>query len=444
MEKSGKTNIKIIQKRVKGLSSFIEISRIINSTLDLGELLGIVMKIAKQVIRAEASSLMLIDEQAGELVYEVALGSKGKEVKKKFRLKIGQGIAGWVAKYQRPLLVKDVTKDRRFFGKPDQTTGFKTKSILCVPMKVRGKIIGVLQAINPLDREMFDQEDIDLFTAFASQAAIAIANARMHKDILEKQKVEQELAIASQIQQNFLSGTYPKVDGISLYARSIPAREIGGDFYDFIKLDRNCLGIVIGDVSGKGVPAALYMVKTMTELRNQASQFRQPDKLLHSVNNILVKKTMRGMFVTLIYMVLDAKKKTISFSNAGHLSPVFLDIPSRKISLLEKARSLPLGILPDVEYTKTEIDIKGNKLLLAYTDGIIEARNKKSVEFSLQRLKKMIKKKEAGSLPVKATVNFLIDEVLDFSREVVQHDDLTALAIRIVESRKKNKKIENE
>jgi sigma-B regulation protein RsbU (phosphoserine phosphatase) len=428
MKKTAKTEIRSIEKRVKDLSSLIEVSRVINSTLDLGKLLDIVMKIAKKVIRAEASSLMLIDEQARELVYEVALGSKGKEVKKKFRLKIGQGIAGWVAKYQKPLLVKDVTKDPRFFSRPDKTTGFKTRSILCVPMKVRDRTIGVLQAINPRQRDMFSQEDTDLFNAFASQAAIAIANARMHRDILQNQRVEQELAIASQIQQNFLPRVYPRLGNISLYARSIPAREIGGDFYDFISLDRDCLGIVIGDVSGKGVPAALYMVKTMTELRNQVNEFRQPDRLLSMVNNILVKKSMRGMFVTLIYLVLNAREKTVTFSNAGHLSPIFLDLPSKKASLLENARSLPLGIIPDVKYDKAEIDIRGDKLLVLYTDGINEARNRKSKEFTLLRLNKVIKEK---SFTAKDAVNSIIGAIADFSKGVKQHDDLTVLALRM-------------
>ncbi|MEA3560732.1 MAG: GAF domain-containing SpoIIE family protein phosphatase [Candidatus Omnitrophota bacterium] len=430
MKRVTKVEIKVIQRRVKDLSSLIEVSRVINSTLDLTELLDIVMKIAKKVMRAEASSLMLIDEQAKELVYEVALGSKGKEIKKKFRLKIGQGIAGWVAKYRKPLLVKDVTKDPRFFGKPDKTTGFKTRSILCVPMNAKDKTIGILQAINPLDRTMFSEEDTDLFTAFASQAAVAITNARMHRDILEKQKVEQELAIAHKIQQSFLPAGYPKVEGISLYARSIPAREIGGDFYDFIRLDKDCLAVVMGDVSGKGVPAALYMVKTITEIRNQVSEFRRPDRLLSAVNNILVNKAMRGMFVTVVYMVLNTKKKTVVFSNAGHLSPLFLNIPSGKTSLLEKSRSLPLGIISNAEYTKTEIDIKGDNLLFIYTDGVTEARDKNSSEFTIGRLKKVIKQARSTGLTAKSAVNFTIDKVLDFSKGAVQHDDLTALAVR--------------
>jgi len=428
MKNDRQDGLKFLRKRVRDLSSLIEVSRVVNSTLDLAKLLDITMKIARKVMRAEASSLMLIDEGTNELVYEVALGKKGKEIKKMFRLKMGQGIAGWVAKNKRPLLVKDVSKDPRFFNRPDKTTGFKTRSILCVPMKVKDKTIGILEAINPLGRSAFNNEDTDLFNAFASQAAVAIVNARMHNQMMEKQRVEQELAVASQIQQNFLPRVYPKSNGISIYAQSIPAREIGGDFYDFLKLDNDSLAIAIGDVSGKGVPAALYMVKAMTELRNHASEFSGPDEVLSAVNNILVKESMRGMFVTLLYTILNFRNRTITFSNAGHLSPMLLDVPSKKIIPLNEARNIPLGIAPGIKYDKAELDLRGDKLLTLYTDGIIEARNNRAKEFGIQRLKEVMRRK---NLSAKSAVNSIIREVSDFSKGVLQHDDLTILAARI-------------
>ncbi len=428
MKKNRQDELKFFRKRVKDLSSLIEISRIVNSTLDLAKLLDIVMKIAKKVMRAEASSLMLIDDETNELVYEVALGKKGKELKKMFRLKMGQGIAGWVAKNKRPLLVRDVTKDPRFFNRPDKTTGFKTRSILCVPMKVKDKTIGILEAINPLDRDMFNDEDTDLFSAFASQAAIAIANARMHTQMLEKQRVEQELAVASQIQQNFLPRLCPKLDGLSVYAQSIPAREIGGDFYDFLKLDDNSLAIAIGDVSGKGVPAALYMVKVMTELRNHASDIYGPGETLSAVNNVLVKESMRGMFVTLLYAILNFRNKTITFSNAGHLPPIFLDRPAKKIIPLKESGNIPLGITPGIKYEEAKLEIEGDKLLVFYTDGIIEARNNRAKQFGIQRLKDVVRQKD---LSAKNAVHSVIREVINFSKGTLQHDDLTILAVRI-------------
>ncbi len=428
MKKDRQNRLRFLRKRVKDLSSLIEISRIVNSTLDLAKLLDIVMKIAKKVMRTEASSLMLIDEETNELVYEVALGKKGRELKKMFRLKMGQGIAGWVAKNKRPLLVKDVTKDSRFFNRADETTGFKTRSILCVPMKVKDKTIGILEAINPLDRDMFNNEDTDLFSAFASQAAIAIANARMHNQMLEKQRVEQELAVASQIQQNFLPRLCPKLNGISVYAQSIAAREIGGDFYDFLKLDDNSLAIAIGDVSGKGVPAALYMVKVMTELRNCASGTYGPGEALSAVNNVLVKESMRGMFVTLLYAILNFRNKTITFSNAGHFPPIFLDEPTKKIIPFNESANIPLGITPGIKYQEAKLEIEGDKLLVFYTDGIIEARNNRAKQFGIQRLKDVVRQKD---LSAKSAVHSVIREVINFSKGTPQHDDLTILAVRI-------------
>jgi putative nucleotidyltransferase with HDIG domain len=162
----------------------MEVSKAVNSTLELSDLLNIIMELSKEVMQAEASSLMLIDEERGDLVFEVALGEKGEEVKK-IRLPIGKGIAGWVAREGKPLLVPDVQKDPRFFKEADEKTRFKSRSILCVPLKVKEKIIGALEVINPIARESFDEGEIGLFEAIAREAAVAIENARLFKGLQE-------------------------------------------------------------------------------------------------------------------------------------------------------------------------------------------------------------------------------------------------------------------
>lgn len=220
--------LRISNQRVANLSALVEISKIINSTLDLDTLLTMIMEIIKQVLNAESGSLMLLDERGDELLYRVALGEKGSRLKERFRLKIGQGIAGWVAAHGEPLLVPDAARDARFYGAPDKTLNHRTRSILCVPLRGQGKLLGVLEAINSKSPGGFTPDDLSLFLAFASQAAVAIESARMHERLLEKQRVEQELKIANQIQRNFLPSSFPKPAGARVYARTVPAWETGG------------------------------------------------------------------------------------------------------------------------------------------------------------------------------------------------------------------------
>ena len=216
------------------LAGLMEIGSLINSTLALNDLLGIVMEIAKNVMNADASSLLLIDDERQRLYYEVALGDKADEVKKLY-LDIGQGIAGWVAGEGRSLIVDDVTSDQRFCTEHDASSGFKTKSVACVPLKTKKRIVGVLEAINPSDGNRFCPEDLRLLEVIGSQAAVAIENARMHEQLLQKQRVEQEMQIARQIQKSFLPESNTRSADFLLEARNDSFWEVGGDFFRYCR-----------------------------------------------------------------------------------------------------------------------------------------------------------------------------------------------------------------
>ncbi len=170
--------------KIDDLARLIEVSQVISSTLDLDNLLNTIMEISKDVMHAEASSLMLLDEKTNELVFKIALGEKGSEVKDKFRLKPGEGIAGWVLQHNEPAIVENVEKDPRHFRQVDAETGFKTRSLICVPLTAKEKTVGVIEAMNPVNKPSFDKSDLEIFAAFASQAAVAIENARLHKSLL--------------------------------------------------------------------------------------------------------------------------------------------------------------------------------------------------------------------------------------------------------------------
>ncbi len=249
MKKSG--DIARLEQKVKRLSTLIEVNELISSSLNLDQILENVMTISKQVMNADASSLMLIDEKTNELVYEVALGSVGEKLKQEFRLKMGQGIAGTVAEEGKPLLLEDAYTHPKFHRAHDEATGYRTRSMITVPLKVAGRLTGIAQVINRLDGKPFDKDDLDLFISLASMAAIAIENAKMHRALMERQRLVKDMEFARTIQESFLPQSPPEITSCRFSAHYTPAQEVGGDFYDFILLDRDRGGIVIGDVSGK-------------------------------------------------------------------------------------------------------------------------------------------------------------------------------------------------
>src|SRR5512135_266493 len=256
-----------LQQKIKRLSTLIEVNALISSSLNLDQILENVMTISKKVMNADASSLMRIDEKTNELIYQVAQGKVGEKLKQEFRLRMGQGIAGTVAQEGKPLLLEDAYTHPKFHRAHDDATGYRTKSMITVPLKVAGRVTGVAQVINRLDGKPFDKDDLELFISLSSMAAIALENAKMHQNLMEKQKLVKDMEFARTVQESFLPQKPPAVQSYTFSAHYTPALEVGGDFYDFIHLDNNRMAVVIGDVSGKGVPAALYMAKLGSDMR---------------------------------------------------------------------------------------------------------------------------------------------------------------------------------
>jgi len=421
--------IKKLKARIQDLSSLIEVSIIINSTLDLEKLIGLVMEKAQSVMRAEASSVMLINEKTGKLECEVALGEYGEKVRKTISLDKGQGVAGWVWEHDEPLIVQDVEKDERFFADIDRQSGFRTRTILAVPLKVKDRIIGVAEVINRTDGKQFTRDDLELFSTFGRQVAMAIDNARMHKIALEQERMRQQLESAKIIQQSFMPQVLPSTPRhkFGLAAENIPAISVSGDFYDALLLDDDTLGLVIGDVAGKGIPAALYMARLMSDCRFYAQQQSEPDGLLSLLNDTLVTRSRSGMFVTFQFTVIDLASGSVAFANGGHLPIIHVSSQDHQARLIDTEEGIPLGIARDVPFTKKVFQLQHGDILFYYTDGFIETRNRKEEQFSLDRLLSLASRKWDSA---QTMLQKLLDEVKRFSQGMPQHDDLTAVAFQ--------------
>jgi sigma-B regulation protein RsbU (phosphoserine phosphatase) len=372
-------------------------------------------------MNADASSLMLIDEKTNELVYEVALGTVGEKLKQEFRLKMGQGIAGTVAQEGKPLLLEDAYTHPKFYRGHDEATGYRTKSMITVPLKVRERITGVAQVINRLDGKPFDTDDLELFIALCSMVAIAIENAKMHRSLMEKQRLVKDMEFARTIQESFLPQKAPEVQRYRFSAHYTPALEVGGDFYDFIHLDENLTGIVIGDVSGKGVSAALYMAKLGSDMRTLAFTEQLPVVALAKLNDLLAERSRRGMFATLLYIELDSRSGKLTISNAGHLPPIIKKADG-SLMTLAKAGGAPLGMLPGMKFSQETARLERGETVILYTDGIVEAMNAKEELYGYARFEALLKKSPPDPDMIKTAI---IEDVNRFTGLSPQHDDMT-------------------
>jgi phosphoserine phosphatase RsbU/P len=413
-----------LKKKGQALKILTEISPVLSSTLDLNELMTIVMEKAKNIMKAEACSILLYNSDTEKLEFEVALCESDCAtdiLKRKITLDMGQGIAGWVAKNRKLLVIKDVKSDKRFFHDADKLTGFVTKSLIAAPLVGRRGLIGVAEIINPRKREI----DLGILQILTRHFAIAIENAQYHKDSVEKERLKQELEIAASLQNSFLPESPDFRRGnISVSAVNIPAKQIGGDLYDFIEPVAGKAGVFIGDVSGKGVSAALYMAKVISDFRYNALMTESPEIVMNRLNAIL-SRAPRGMFLTAAYMIIDTVTGETRLSVAGH--PPFLWISGHGIKVSSFTLGPPLGIVSDL-YTSDCLSLQSGDRLLLLTDGVFEAKNRSGQRMGFGNFVNFVEK-HAGDQRLAKVV---ADYVTKFSRGTDPADDMTVVEIKFL------------
>ncbi len=415
-----------MRARLGSLKECFRISGLINSSLQLDQVLENIMTTSRSILKAEACSLMLVDEKSGELVFEVAQGPVAHKLERGMRIGRGQGIAGSVLESGEPLLIPDAYLDSRFNPDFDRMTGYLTRCILCVPLKIKDRVIGVSQVINKLDGSIFTGEDRETLSLMCANAAVAVENARLHEKILRNRQIEQDLAFAKSVQSSFLPSAMPDLDGFRFSARYQPAREIGGDFYDFIPLDEDRLGILIGDVSGKGVPAALFMARFTTDFQLLALREKDPERLMRRINDRVCERSCRGMFVTVLYMVLSRNSGEAFYVNAGHLPPVVWNSAGQKFDILSGGGGPPLGIVPDQHYASESMSLAPGSCVLLYTDGLMEAKNGCGDFLGLEGMESCLR---AGSSEAEASLSRISARLSQFVGGCPQSDDITLVLV---------------
>ncbi|HXM69372.1 MAG TPA: GAF domain-containing protein [Candidatus Acidoferrum sp.] len=397
-----------------------EIARELTSILNLDELLGRIAELLRRLIDFQMFSILLLDASGEKLQHRFSLRFN-ENVHMKQEIPLGRGLVGQAAQTRQAILVPDVSKDPRYIaGNPE------TRSELTVPLIYKDKVIGVLD-LEHTRRGFFTDDHRRTMTTLAAQVAIAIENARLYEEIgRQERKLERDLALARELQMRLLPQSLPHLAHLDVAAKFSPARAIGGDLYDFIPYSLSRLGIVIGDVSGKGAPAAIYAALVSGILRSHAPIEPGPAEMLSAVNLSLAERRIEAQFVSLIYAVWDDEHRTLLVANSGLPRPVL--VRDGKISVIE-ATGLPLGLFDDASYDEFRFKMKPGDMFVFFSDGILDARNWKGELFGRGRVEKIIA--ECAGQSADCAVESLFRAAAEHSAGVETFDDQTVLAIRV-------------
>ena len=383
----------------------------INSILDLDQLIDKVVNEVAHSFGCLEATIYLHDRPRGELVLACVHGCTrhGKGDRKK----VGkEGMVGYVAGTGKMHYAPDVRKDPYYIACEESTL-----SEVAIPLLVDGQLVGVFSASHP-QLDAFPPEQLRLLESLCAHIAVAVSNAhRFQKERREREQMSREAREARAIQQALLPKSSPWIPGFAVTGLSIPAGALGGDWYDFIALGERRWGLVLADVSGKGMAAALLMSATRGMLRSLAEACASPGEVLTKLNRLLVEDLPAGRFVTMIYAVLEPDKRSLTFANAGHLRPLL--ITNGVARFLDTDRGMPLGVRGD-DFSEVEVEIPQGSRVLFYSDGITEASNDRDEEYGLKRLASHLTRPEAS-------LESLLNDVRSFADDRALHDDATAI-----------------
>ena len=367
-----------------------EANRSLAEIESLDDLLPRLMDLAKEVTAAEASMLFLYNSRNRFLeivsIKDDRFGDKADELfKGSAMLKMGEGIAGWVAQNREAVMLKDAQRDPRFSKRADKQRGLTTRTLICVPLVYRQELLGVLSVLNSRDKPFFDNEDLAVLESFADLAAVAIIRSRLLEQRIEQERLRAELRAAAKIQKLF----WPKVpelgEGSHVWSFSEPAASVGGDLYDVIPMPDESWLVYVADVAGKGLPAALIMAALSAKIRSEAVLHNEVNKLLANVNKAMYElMSEEGFFATMVLSKYWPRTGRVHISRAGHPYPLW--VTNHGFRELPKLDGIPLGVEFGTEYEKSEFVLSPGEAILFITDGVTEAENEESELFGNDRL----------------------------------------------------------
>jgi len=404
------------------LRRILEAAKLLNSTIDLAELTAIILKIVRDELSIDRATVFVVDRDRNELCSLVAQGVSGNEI----RLPLGRGIAGTVAVTGETMDIGDAYSDGRFNPTFDATLDYRTRDIFSVPIFNRsGQTVGVLELLNR--SAPFREDDLEFLHSVSVHIGLALENAWLHRQLLEKRKMERELALAREIQQNLCPALPRSSRGVQIAASSTMCEAVGGDYLDYYPLSNNRFVIMLGDVSGKGIGAALVMTSLHATCRALLRHIESLERIASILNESLIETTRAQTFVTLIALLVDSASRKVHCVRAGHLPPLVIDADGHS-QWLERGGGLPLGLFPDLRLTTEVFDVPEGTSVILYTDGVTETESAAGEHFGTARLNSiaMLHGREAA-----ANIHDGVRDSLKlFMGEQRQTDDTTLVVLK--------------
>ena len=406
----------------KDLAIVTQMNQEFAKSLDLKETLQNSLEVIIKRINAQAANIFLIDDKSQTFQ---CIASKHQAYLEDFEIPITQGVMGKAAVIKKCIRVGDVRKDVReiaeFYFDLDNKTNFTTYSVLCSPLIVSDECIGVIHCLNKkTDNKLFEENDRKLLETLSGPAALAINNAKMAKDLVEKNRMHKEIEIVGEIQKTLLSQN--KKENFPIAGINIPAKVVSGDFYNFAELSEGVYGFGVADVSGKGIKSSLLMSKASSLYRCLSKTNFSAAGLLNILNTEICETTSRGMFVTMLIGIYDSNKKELTLANAGHEPPIIYS-DDGNFSNFEEAGP-PLGIAPKFKFKETKINFSNSSMYI-FTDGITEIKDTKGNMLESDGFKNYIKKYQQN--PNHERLNKIVEDIIKSGR--IQKDDLTIVVV---------------
>lgn len=426
-----------IQRAVTGLSvvdklrMLLDITKTISRTLDLEEVLNRVMDTLDSLIPYDAAGIYLVKCSRPMAEWEGGPDEtcvfhteavRGYDIAdlQELHLRMGEGLIGHVALSGKPFVSPDVRNEPRYINARKHT-----RSEMVAPIISNEEVIGVFD-LESDELNAYSNDDLEVLMLLASQVAIIIEKVMLHEQLIEKQRLQTQLEIARQVQLELLPPRDPQLEGFDISAYNFPTEEVSGDYYDWVRTYEDQIGIVIADVSGKGVPAALLMAFLRASLRAASHIGYAPHISMSKVNYLLWESIERNQFVTAFYGILDATNRTLAYSNAGHNPPLLMDAAGK--ARFEERGGVPLGMFRDSRYYEYYATIDPGAIIVLYTDGVTEANNPAGEEYGRDRLVEAVRR--CRELTAREMIDFLHRDLMEWTDGHGSHDDVTFFIVK--------------
>ena len=417
---SGSEMMVKVQAEAK-LRAILEISQAIGQTLELDRLFPKILDSLFKIFPHSDRALILVRDQQDRLVPRAVKHRRESEDTVRF----SRTIVRQAMNDRKAILSADAASDSRF-SMSESIADFRIRSVMCVPLLAQDKTpLGVIQIDTQSQGQRFDEEDLQILASVASQASISIENASLHAEQLQQERIQRELSFAKEVQHGFLPASLPKLNSYEFWAYYEAAGQVGGDFYDFMKLPDGRQAVILGDVAGKGVPAALMMAKATSDTKVALLTATNAGEAMGMINNAICAAGLEGKFITMALCIIDPKANKLEMVNAGHMSPMVRRADgSVEEPADQRVSGLPVGVMEDFEYESAEIVLEPGDSVIVFSDGISEAMNAANQMYSIERLRQKL---QSVSLPAPKLGEFLLNDVRGHVAGHRQSDDISFL-----------------